>query len=273
VENKSGVVTVDKNGTVYGSGIYDGVVNTSLEENDKNWIMRAYVVGAIHPAPREVLMIGLSSGSWAQVISNLPGVEHLTAVEINPGYVEVIAAHAEVASVLKNPKVTIEIDDGRRWLQRHDKQFDIIVMNTTLHWRAHASNLLSKEFLEIARRHLKQGGILYFNTTDSYDVQLTAARAFPHLLRITNHVAVSDSPFQFDRQQWHKLLQTMTIDGKPILDLERQKALYEECAGFIQIEPRASMYERVKVATVVTDDNMVIEWEQPLRYPDLTPPK
>jgi spermidine synthase len=271
VENKSGVVTVAQDGTVYGSGIYDGVVNTALEENDKNWIMRAYVVGAIHPAPREVLMIGLSSGSWAQVIAHLPGVEHLTAVEINPGYLDVIAAHPEVASVLRNPKVSIEIDDGRRWLQRHDKRFDVIVMNTTLHWRAHATNLLSKEFLEIARRHLLPGGVLYFNTTDSYDVQLTAARAFPHLWRITNHVAVSDSPFHFDREQWHKLLQTMRIDGKPILDLERDKALYEECAGFIQIEPRASMYERVKVATVVTDDNMVIEWEEPLRYPDMKP--
>jgi spermidine synthase len=230
--------------------------------------MRAYVVGAIHPAPREVLMIGLSSGSWAQVISNLPGVERLTAVEINPGYLEVIAAHPDVASVLRNPKVKIEIDDGRRWLLRHDDRFDVMVMNTTLHWRAHATNLLSKEFLEIARRHLRPGGVLYFNTTDSYDVQLTAARAFPHLLRITNHVAVSDSPFHFDRPQWHRLLQTMRIDGKPVIDLERQKELYEECAGFIQIEPRDSMFDRVKVATVVTDDNMVIEWDKPLRYPE-----
>ena len=270
VENKSGVVTVDRDGTVYGSGIYDGVVNTSLKENDKNWIMRAYVVGAIHPAPSEVLMIGLSSGSWAQVISNLPGVDHLTAVEINPGYLDVIAAHPDVASVLRNPKVTVEIDDGRRWLLRHDKRFDVIVMNTTLHWRAHATNLLSTEFLEIARKHLRPGGVLYFNTTDSYDVQLTAARAFPHLLRITNHVAVSDSPFHFDRDQWHRLLQTMRIDGKPIIDLEREKELYEECAGFIQIEPKDSMFERVKkTGTVVTDDNMVIEWEQPLRYPEL----
>lgn len=268
VENKSGVINVDANGTVYGSGIYDGVVNTSLADNDKNWIMRAYVLGAIHPAPREVLMVGLSSGSWAQVIANIPGVEHLTVIEINPGYTQVIAAHPDVASVLTNPKVKVEIDDGRRWLLRHDTRFDAIVMNTTLHWRGHATNLLSSEFLEIARKHLLPGGILYFNTTDSYDVQLTAARAFPHLLRITNHVAVSDSPFFFDRPRWHTLLRTMRIDGKPILDLERDKALYEECAGFIQMEPRDSMYSRVKTATVVTDDNMVIEWEQALRYPD-----
>jgi spermidine synthase len=270
IENKSGVVTVAQDGTVYGSGIYDGVVNTSIVENDKNWILRAYVVGALHPAPRNVLMVGLSSGSWAQVIANLPGVEHLTVVEINPGYLEVIAKHAAVASVLTNPKVTIEIDDGRRWLQRHDDRFDLIVMNTTLHWRAHATNLLSREFLEIAHAHLKEKGLLFFNTTDSNDVQLTAARAFPHLLRITNHVAVSDSPFFFDRDRWRMILTTMRIDDKPILDLERDKAAYEDALGFLQIEPRDSMFDRVvKVATVVTDDNMVIEWREPLRYPDL----
>ena len=31
-------------------------------------------------------MIGLSTGAWAQVIANLRGVERLTVVEINRGY-------------------------------------------------------------------------------------------------------------------------------------------------------------------------------------------
>ncbi len=270
VENKSGVITVAEDGTVYGSGIYDGVVNTSIVENDKNWILRAYVVGALHPEPKNVLMVGLSSGSWAQVIANLPGVEHLTVIEINPGYHEIIAAHPQVASVLSNPKVTIHIDDGRRWLQRHADKFDVIVMNTTLHWRAHATNLLSLEFLEIARAHLEPNGLVFFNTTDSQDVQLTAARAFPHLLRITNHVAVSDSPFHFDRDRWKMILDTMKIDDKPILDPVKDKAAYDSALGFLQIELKESMLERVKVATVVTDDNMVIEWREPLRYPELS---
>lgn len=269
IENRSGVITVAEDGTVYGSGIYDGVLNTSLVENDKNWILRAYVVGAIHPAPRRVLMIGLSSGSWAQVIANIPGVDELTVVEINPGYLTLIAAHPPVASVLSNPRVTIHIDDGRRWLLRHSDRFDVIVMNTTLHWRGHATSLLSKEFLEIARQHLSPGGILYFNTTDSYEVQATAAHVFPHLLRITNHVAVSDSPFHFDRPRWKTLLETMRIDGVPILDLDRDRDTYETCLGFLQIEPRDSMLARVKSATIVTDDNMVIEWLEPLRYPTL----
>src|SRR5262249_6617527 len=138
VENKHGVLTVTQEGSVYGGGTYDGVVNVALQENEKNRVVRAYVVGALHSTPRELLMVGLGSGSWAQVVANLPDIERMTVIEINPGYLEVVAAHPDVASLLRNPKVTVVIDDGRRWLQRHpDRRFDVIVMNTTMHWRAH----------------------------------------------------------------------------------------------------------------------------------------
>jgi spermidine synthase len=272
VENKSGVITVDQDGTVYGGGAYDGVVNTWLEDNEKNGILRAYVVGAIHPSPREVLMVGLASGSWAQVVANLPGVERLTIIEINPGYLEVVGAHPDVAGLLANPKVEIVIDDGRRWMQRNARRFDLLVMNTTLHWRGHATNLLSTEFMDIARRHLLPGGVFYFNTTNSYDAQLTAAVAFPHLMRITNFVAVSDTPFNFDRARWKWLLETMRIDGRPILDLSRSdhQKIYDDLLGFNDMEYRPSILERTeKVAKVITDDNMVVEWREPLRYPEL----
>jgi spermidine synthase len=271
VENKSGVVTVSADETVYGSGTYDGVLNVALQKNDRNNIVRAYIVGALHPAPREVLVVGLSGGSWTQVVVNIPGVEKVTVIEINPGYVEVVNKNRETANLLANPKVTLVVDDGRRWMLRNpDRRFDFILMNTTMHWRGHATNLLSREFMEIARRHLLPGGIFYFNTTDSYDVQLTAAKTFPHFKRITNFVAVSDSPFDFDRERWRKMLETMTIDGKPVLDLGKesdQKLLYE-LRGFNDMEPAWSILDRYeKKNRVVTDDNMVTEWMDPLRYP------
>jgi spermidine synthase len=273
VETKSGVITVAEDGTVYGGGVYDGVLNTAIQKNDVNGILRAYVIGALHPAPHEMLVIGMSSGSWTQVAAHIPGVERVTVVEINPGYVDVVAKYPEVKSLLQNPKVSITFDDGRRWLLRHpDRRFDFILMNTTLHWRAHATSILSTEFLEIARRHLLPGGILYFNTTDSYDVQLTAARAFQHFMRITNFVAVSNDPFNFDRPRWKHLLETMTLEGKPILNLAdaADQKVYEDLLGFNDMEYRWSVLERYeKTKTVVTDDNMVVEWREPLRYPDL----
>lgn len=272
VENKSGVILVAQDGTVYGGGAYDGVVNTRLDENDKNGILRAYVLGGFHPAPRHVLMVGLASGSWAQVVANLPGVERMTIIEINPGYLEVIARHPEVAGLLRNPKVELVFDDGRRWMQRHDERFDVLVMNTTLHWRGHATNLLSTEFMDIARRHLRPGGIFYFNTTDSYDVQLTAANAFKGFVRVANFALVSDdASLVFDRARWKTVLDTMTIDGTKVLDrsLPRHQVIYDALLGYNDIEYRDTVVARTlrAGAKVITDDGMVVEWRDPFRYP------
>ena len=71
IENRSGIITVDSDGTVFGHGMYDGRFNTDLK-HDTNGIIRPYALSLFHPAPRDVLMIGLSSGSWAQVIANNP---------------------------------------------------------------------------------------------------------------------------------------------------------------------------------------------------------
>lgn len=270
IENKSGVIAVTPGGIVYGGGAYDGILNTSIAQ-DRNGIVRAYGIGALHPRPAHILMVGLASGSWAQVVSHLPGVESLTVVEINPGYVELIRAHPEVASVLENPKVRIAFDDGRRWLARHKAaRFDVIVMNTTWHWRAHATNLLSREFMELAREHLAPGGIFYFNTTSSDDVQRTAATVFPHAMRVMNFMAVSDAPFAFDRARWRNTLAFMEIDGRPALDLTdaRERELFESIAQYDDLEPREAVLARTQSAKLVTDDNMVPEWKNPLRFPD-----
>ena len=121
VETNSGVIAVTQDKTVYGGGIYDGKFNVD-PKHDTNRIVRAYALSSFHPAPKEVLMIGLSSGSWAQVFANHPQVEKFTIVEINPGYLRLIPMYREVASVLENPKVNVVIDDGRRWLLRNPRR-------------------------------------------------------------------------------------------------------------------------------------------------------
>ncbi|MCL4729530.1 MAG: fused MFS/spermidine synthase [Planctomycetes bacterium] len=273
-ENRSGVITVTRDGTVFGGGIYDGVFNTDLVD-DANMIVRAFSISAFHDSPRQVLMIGLSSGSWAQVVANHPRVERLTIIEINPGYHELIATHENVRGVLTNPKVEIIIDDGRRWMQRNpDRRFDVIIMNTTFHWRAHASNLLSLEFLALVRTHLQPGGAALYNTTDSPEVQRTACEAFPHVVRMINNVWVSDRPLIPDRERWRDALRDYRIEGRPVLDMsnERHRQRLEQVLGMIDelvkpqpawygMESRGSILTRTGGVRVVTDDNMGTEWQ------------
>ncbi len=278
VETRSGVITVTEDGTVYGGGAYDGRFNTSIV-SDRNGILRAYAVGALHPGVKRVLMVGLASGSWAKVISSLPTLERLTVVEINPGYLDIIRKHAEVASLLTDPKVRIVIDDGRRWLNRNpDARFDLVLMNTTWHWRAHSTNLLSVEFMNLVRAHLSPGGFFYFNTTSSDDVQRTAVTVFPHAMRVYNFMAVSDSPLVFDKERWRRTLADYRIDGAPAIDRtsEAGRDFYEGLVAYADtlnappieqgLESRESILSRTDAAALVTDDNMVPEWRKVFRF-------
>jgi spermidine synthase len=91
-----------------------------------------------------------------------------------------------VESILRNPKISIVTDDGRRWLRHNpEKKFDAVVSNTTWNFRANATNLLSVEFLELVRPHLNPGGSFFYNTTDSPRVQRTACSVFPYGARFT----------------------------------------------------------------------------------------
>ncbi len=208
VENRSGIITVDTDGVVFGNGMYDGHFSTDLK-TDRNGIIRPYALSLFHPAPRDVLMIGLASGSWAQVIANNPAVASLTVVEINRGYLELIEQQPEVKSILHNPKVRIIQDDGRRWLVHHpEKRFDAIVVNTTYNFRANATNLLSSEYLQLVKQHLAPGGIYYYNTTASRRAQRTACSVFPHGARFLNQMVVSETRIDRDYKRWREVLES-----------------------------------------------------------------
>ncbi|MGL9622137.1 fused MFS/spermidine synthase [Bradyrhizobium sp. U531] len=267
VENHSGIITVDTDSTVSGNGMYDGRFNTDLK-HDRNGIVRPYALSLFHGAPRDVLMIGLASGSWAQVIANNPDVASLTIVEINRGYLQIIATQDDVKSLLGNPKVRIVEDDGRRWLGHHpEARFDAVVVNTTWHFRANATNLLSTEFLTLVKQHLNKGGIYFYNTTNSRRAQRTACATFSHGARFLNHVVVSESPIDWNYERWRKTLERYNIDGKSefaggsetdgavldalMADYRRDGPMVEECPQLLVA---------TKGNTPITDDNMGTEW-------------
>ena len=265
VETKSGVAAVTKDLIVYGGGVYDGRINTDLV-HDGNMLFRPFSMSLWHAAPREVLMIGLSTGAWAQVIANHPQVEKLTIVEINPGYLRLIQKYPQVRNLLSNPKVHIVIDDGRRWLVRNrDTKFDVIVSNTTFHWRAHISAILSQEFLRLVSDHLRPAGVFFYNLTGSPEAQLTGVTVFPHGVMVGNALALSNQPFQLDLERWKQVMAEYRIDGAPVFDLnnpEHVKRFHEVAESMPTREGTQEIRAKNTATRLITDDNMGVEWKK-----------
>lgn len=196
VENRYGIVHVLEGGKggdiVYGGNSYDGRINTDYMA-DSNWIARLYMLAAVHPRPRRILVLGMSAGSWTRVLADFPDVERIDVLEINPGYVDLVREYDAVRPILADSRITMHFDDGRRWLKRHpDQQYDLLVMNTTFHFRAYITMLLSDDFLRVARHHLRPGGVIAFNSTDSPDVYKTAAGVFRDVYKLRNFVVAGD---------------------------------------------------------------------------------
>ncbi len=274
VENRSGVIAVSQQGEVFGGGAYDGWFNVD-PVHDVNGLFRIYALSSFSPLPRKALMIGLSSGSWAQIVANDPEVQSEEIVEINPGYLQLISQYPRVRSLLYNPKVHIIVDDGRRWLLANpNTRYDAIVMNTTFNWREHTTNLLSVEFLKMARQHLLAGGVLFYNTTSSPEVLLTGVTVFPYGLRVGNFLALSDSPIVVNSDRLEKKLRDYRIDGKLVFDLEKpvDSARFHEIIAMTHrfntddsfnhpsMEYADSIRSRCRGSRIITDDNMGTEW-------------
>ena len=276
VENRSGVVAVNADHVVFGGGMYDGVVSVDLID-DRNVLVRPASLSLFHAKPREVLMIGLATGAWAQIVANNPDVAHLTIIEINPGYLGLIRKYPEVAGLLTNPKVAIVIDDGRRWINRHgDRRFDAVIQNTTYNFRPNVTNLLSAEYLRLVRGVLKPDGVYMYNTTGSRRAQRTGCLAFPHGVRELNAMVLGNSPLPMDHDRLLKVLIEYRIDGRRLFDLsqphhrERLAAIMAQVslaspgadATAASMETCDSVVAHTQGLASVTDDNMGEEWQR-----------
>jgi spermidine synthase len=269
VENQYGIITIYDGGKdgdiVAGGNTYDGRTNLDPVLNS-NRINRVIILDALVPQPSRVLMIGLSIGSWLKVVTSFPGVEDIDVIEINPGYLQLIQEYPPQESAVLDPRVHIYIDDGRRWLKEHpDNRYDMIIMNTTYHWRAYITNLLSQEFLRLLKRHMNENAVLEYNTTGSPDVLKTATSVFKNAYLYENFVIAAD----FDwRDKLHtaeavKKLANLTLDGRPFYPKGSESIiaayLNQRVRSLNEIEPIYNAMGRQ--VEIITDKNLITEYK------------
>ena len=146
----------------------------------------AHLPLALHVGPpKSVLVICFGMGTTYR--SALTWSIDTTVVELVPGVVEQFGFyHADADRCMTNPNGHVVIDDGRRFLRRCGRSFDVIVVDPPPPVEAAGSSLLfSTEFYSLAKQHLNQHGILQMwcpgsdRKTDQA-VLRSFADSFPH---------------------------------------------------------------------------------------------
>jgi spermidine synthase len=114
----------------------------------------------IPDSPKRVLVIGCGAGVTAGAVSIDPALERETIAEIEPLVPEVVSTHfgEHNFNVIKNPKVRVQIDDGRHFLLTTREKFDGITSDPLDPWVRGAATLYTKEFFEAVKAHLNPGG-------------------------------------------------------------------------------------------------------------------
>ncbi len=267
VSNRHGVIHTLGDGAgdiVFGGNVYDGIASVNVDINP-NRLDRLYILALVHERPRNVLVVGLSTGAWTRAIQGFPGVERIDIVEINPAYLDLIQRYPDVAPLLDDPRVHVHVDDGRRWLKRNpETRFDLVVQNTTYHWRANATNLLSREYFEEVQSHLSPKGILTVNTTGSFDVLETLSAVYRYTYRYGNFGYASDHPLAVEHE---RLASVKRPDGTLFSLAQPTEESVAARLAVARFEPARLFIAGHGVhAELITDDNLLTEYGHGQRF-------
>ena len=145
----------------------------------------AHLPMLLHPAPRQVLVIGFGAGGTVWSLSRYADLQRLDVVEFVPGVIRAARHFPEVNhDVLTDPRVRVTIDDGRNYLLVTAETYDVVSVDTLDPKHAGNGNLYTREFYELSRRVLKPGGIfvqwLPYHQVDNASLKMIA-RTFQHV--------------------------------------------------------------------------------------------
>ena len=135
---------------------------SSLPQDMRLQRMLGHLTTLVPEHPRSVLVVACGAGVTAGSASIDPRVEHLVIAEIEPLVPAVVAKHFGKFNheVVQNPKVHVEVDDARHFLNTTHEKFDSITSDPFDPWVKGAASLYTKEFWELAKRHLNPGGVV-----------------------------------------------------------------------------------------------------------------
>jgi hypothetical protein len=210
-----------------------------------------FAVGPLLSSGHRALVLGMGAGASIRALQAADPHAVVDAVEIDPVVVRVAA---EQFGVEPGPFLRIHTSDARRFLAASSDAYDVIQSDLFRGGPDIPSHLATVEFYELARLHLRPGGVLMVNVFDVApghpllsSVAATLARVFP-------------SVFVRTRNEMNHLLLAFA-EPRSLSDVQAALAAapsaISDVAREVSRDVRPSTYG--PDATVFTDDRAPVE--------------
>jgi len=114
----------------------------------------------LHPDPKSVLSVCFGVGNTLSALAK-HAPDRLVCVELSPGAFEAAPWFPTNQDVLETtPGLELVVEDGRNYMLRTDEKFDVIQLEPPELHQATVVNLYTREFYEMCRDRLNDGGII-----------------------------------------------------------------------------------------------------------------
>ena len=111
--------------------------------------------------PEHALVIAFGTGTTAGAVAAHPEVKRLEIAETSRAVLDLAPFFAaNNRGVLADPRVVLRVEDGRNVLLHHAADLDVITLEPLMPYTPAALPFYTREFYELARDRLRDGGVL-----------------------------------------------------------------------------------------------------------------
>jgi spermidine synthase len=171
------------------SFVVNGKSDGNVRADAGTQVLGGLIGAALHGEVRRACVIGLGTGCTAGWLAQLPEIERVEVMELEPAILHV-AQTCGLANqhVLDNPKCRVLLGDARELLLTTRERYDLIFSEPSNPYRAGIASLFTTEFYNTARERLNPDG-LFLQWVQAYEVDGDAIRmvlatlgaVFPHV--------------------------------------------------------------------------------------------
>lgn len=140
--------------------VLDGVIQVTQRDQFSYCEMISHLPLFAHPDPKNVLLIGGGDGAALSEIVKHKSVKRVTICEIDEMVIDVSKKYfPEYAAVWTHPKLKVYVGDGAAYLDKHRREFDVIIVDSS-DPVGPAESLFQASFFKSCKKALTKKGIL-----------------------------------------------------------------------------------------------------------------